>query len=1110
MNNGYFLNRWCLKICFLSLNENSKVLVSWNRRPTKELYSSQMPKMDRNKWMYEILRSSHEFLTELSEFMKVADADRVRKQNKKVSCPCKKCQNFKAYADVRMISQHLIVNGFVDEYICWSCHGELLVDNHNVSYEGSVDGTNGNTDSHDDGYHDNLDDMLHDLERNMDENEFDKFQQNFIDSEKPLYAGCTKFTKLSTVLRLVNLKANNNWSDKSFTSLLELLHDMLPEDNELPVSYYQAKKLCARWDWKSKEYTHVQMIVYYIEISIKTCMNVLLKRLFGSPKDAKLLRWHVEERKKDGKIRHVADSSQWRTIDNVYTEFGQEIRNIRFGLSLDGFNPFRNMSSRHSTWPVILCVYNLPPWLCMKRKYIMMSLLIQGPKQPGNDIDVYLAPLIDDLQTLWSPGVSVYDAYKKETFNLRSMIFFTIIDFPAYGNLSGYNTKGAKACPICEDETCSRWLKHCRKMVFMGHQKSLERYHPYRRKKDLFDGNIENGSARSPLGGEMTFSRVKNINVVFGKTNKNREKGLLLNIQGKSKDGVKVRQDMEEMNIRKELHPVKKEGKRSYLPVACYTLSKAKKTKFCESLYGVKVPSGYSANIKSLVSIKYNKLIGMKSHDCHVLMTQMIPIAIRGILPDRIRHTITKLFLFFNMIHSKVIDHGVLDTWQSDIILTLCQLEMYFPPSFFDVMVHLVSHIVYEIKARGPVFLRYMYPFERYMGFLKGYVRNKRRPKGSIVEGYVSEEVIDFCNDYLEGVKNIGLPQPRHQGRLQGVGTIGMKVVVGGINDIRQAHFTVLQHMVSIAPYVQEHMALLKAKNRGKDNMWLTTEHNKSFSSWLKERGVKVDSDGFTLVYLSTNGYLSEPFILAKKATQVFFVEDPKDSKWHVVLHGKRRILGVDNVVDEEEYNQFDELPSFSVGITSTNDVIDDTSYLRTNHNETHIQIVEHVDSLPLQKQRCLGREMKELLLDKHQRWHLKQYGPWCRNRRTCHKIQNGISKPKRCAFLNPNIISQEICSKAPEKAIDYIKATTSLRNKYYIIPYFQGAVGCLTWDQPMCQQQEVEWECGYYIMKWMHQFILFDQHRLHQEIPWISTQPLSATELERIVSTWISEYLKP
>ncbi|KAD5802761.1 hypothetical protein E3N88_14121 [Mikania micrantha] len=135
-----------------------------------------------------------------------------------------------------------------------------------------------------------------------------------------------------------------------------------------------------------------------------------LKRLFSNENEAKLLRWHKDGRINDGKLRHVADSSQWRNIDHKYPEFGDEIRNIRFGLSSDGINPFGNMSSRHSTWPVLLCNYNLPPWLCMKRKYIMMKLLIQRPKQPGNDIDVYLAPLIDDLKTLWVSCIDVYDA----------------------------------------------------------------------------------------------------------------------------------------------------------------------------------------------------------------------------------------------------------------------------------------------------------------------------------------------------------------------------------------------------------------------------------------------------------------------------------------------------------------------------------------------------------------------------------------------------------------------------------------------------------------------------------------------------------------------------
>jgi hypothetical protein len=64
-------------------------------------------------------------------------------------------------------------------------------------------------------------------------------------------------------------------------------------------------------------------------------------------------------------------------------------------------------------------MFNLPPWMCMKWKFIMMPIIIQGPKQPGNDIDVYLRPLIDELKTLWAKeGVLVWDEEEKKTFDL--------------------------------------------------------------------------------------------------------------------------------------------------------------------------------------------------------------------------------------------------------------------------------------------------------------------------------------------------------------------------------------------------------------------------------------------------------------------------------------------------------------------------------------------------------------------------------------------------------------------------------------------------------------------------------------------------------------------
>jgi hypothetical protein len=139
-----------------------------------------------------------------------------------------------------------------------------------------------------------------------------------------------------------------------------------------------------------------------------------LKRLFRNKEHAKLLRWHKEDRKVDNMLRHPADGSQWRSIDREFLKVcKRHKKNLRFALSTDGINPFREQSSSHSTWPVTRCIYNLPPWLCMKRKFIMMLVLIEGPKQPGNDIDVYLRPLVEELLELWSnTDVHVWDEYK--------------------------------------------------------------------------------------------------------------------------------------------------------------------------------------------------------------------------------------------------------------------------------------------------------------------------------------------------------------------------------------------------------------------------------------------------------------------------------------------------------------------------------------------------------------------------------------------------------------------------------------------------------------------------------------------------------------------------
>ena len=149
----------------------------------------------------------------------------------------------------------------------------------------------------------------------------------------------------------------------------------------------------------------------------------------------------------------------------MYPHFGDEARSLRLGLALNGMNPFDNLSTSHSSWLVLLMIYNLPPWLCIKQKYILLCMMIAGQRRLGNDIDVYVIPLIKNLRKLWEDGVDVWDRNLQQSFRLCSMVFCTIDDFPAYGNLSGYSVKGHHACPICERETSFIQLKHEKKDI---------------------------------------------------------------------------------------------------------------------------------------------------------------------------------------------------------------------------------------------------------------------------------------------------------------------------------------------------------------------------------------------------------------------------------------------------------------------------------------------------------------------------------------------------------------------------------------------------------------------------------------------------------------------
>ncbi|XP_071683434.1 uncharacterized protein [Lolium perenne] len=353
-------------------------------------------------------------------------------------------------------------------------------------------------------------------------------------------------------------------------------------------------------------------------------------------------------------LSHPADGDAWKYFDNIHKDFAADARNIRLGLATDGFNPYGNMSNSYSMWPVFVVPYNLPPWACMDQSNFMLTLLIPGPSSPGKDFDVFMEPLMEELQEL-SKGVKSYDANSPDKFDLRAAILWCIHDYPALHTLLGRATAGYQACVRCDKENCSKKLRN--KICFIGHRRWLPRYHPWRSSKE-YNGATERREKPAEFTPEELKEQLDRVrHVIPGKLQKKRkcedgqcwsrrsclwdltywedlklrhnldvmhiEKnicdnliGTFMNIQGKTKDTVNSRLDLEDMGIRGDLHLQPVSADSSEMPHAWYTMSKQEKIAFCEFIKAVRFPDGYASNISKCVAADKCKLQGLKTHDC--------------------------------------------------------------------------------------------------------------------------------------------------------------------------------------------------------------------------------------------------------------------------------------------------------------------------------------------------------------------------------------------------------------------------------------------------------------------------------------------------------------
>ena len=135
------------------------------------------------------------------------------------------------------------------------------------------------------------------------------------------------------------------------------------------------------------------------------------------------------------------------------------------------------------------------------------------------------------------------------------------------------------------------------------------------------------------------------------------------------------------------------------------------------------------------------------------------------------------------------------------MVLTLFELEKIFPPSFFDIMIHLIVHLVKELRLCGPVFYRWRYAFECFNKVLKSYVRNRYFSEGCIAETYLKVESVEFCAEFCrKSCTTAGLP--KDQGKLSSSLSVAtLKSVEEKERD--EAHLHVLLNNNEVFPYIK-------------------------------------------------------------------------------------------------------------------------------------------------------------------------------------------------------------------------------------------------------------------------------------------------------------------
>ncbi|CAL8073380.1 unnamed protein product [Prunus armeniaca] len=353
--------------------------------------------------------------------------------------------------------------------------------------------------------------------------------------------------------------------------------------------------------------------------------------------------------------------------------------------------------------------------------------------------------------------------------------------------------------------------------------------------------------------------------------------GMLLEIPGKNKDGIAARLDLLNMGVKTDLQP--EYGKRrARLPPGPWNLSRAEKRAVCNSFDGMKVPEGYSSNIKNLVSLQDSRLLGLKSHDCHTLMQQLLSVAIRSVL-EKPASTVgvpssQKMGL------SKPLSGYTVSLVDQDL---LNQAHLYVLENTEEVLPYIEEHMIHMKTTYSKFRKRTKWLQDKHNTTFIQWLRFKVQ---SQLNGADNNGVLENLRCLAAGPS---MAAPSYRSYL----IKGIKFNTKAQDDVRavqNSEVYLLAHTMQVASAKDKNPIVSNMGFYGViQDIWDLDYQKFTITvfrcDWIDSTsGLVVDEVGFTIVDLSKIGHRNDQFVMTSQVKQVFFVDDPMHHGWSVVL----------------------------------------------------------------------------------------------------------------------------------------------------------------------------------------------------------------------------------